>query len=85
MEPTKDGNSTASEVDVDSLPEEDRVKALRMFYMSRFLLILVFILFAFLLVVSGAMDQYTYASITVVAIIAYLTGKVEGNLLRFKR
>ena len=80
----EDHESTVTSIDLTSINEDDRAPMLKWFYFSKFLLILIFIIFAFVLVIVGKIDQYVYAGIVVSGLAAYMTGKIENFFFRKK-
>ena len=79
-----DYESTVTSIDLTGINEDDRAPMLKWFYFSKFLFTLIFIIFAFVLVVIGRIDQYVYAGITVSGLAAYMTGKIENFFFRKK-
>lgn len=80
----EDDESTITNIDLTSVKEEERAPILKWFYFSKFLFILIFIMFAFMLAVAGKIDQYVYAGIVVSGLAAYMTGKIENFFFRKK-
>lgn len=80
----EDYESTITNIDLTSVNEEERAPILKWFYFSKFLFILIFIMFAFMLAVAGKIDQYVYAGIVVSGLAAYMTGKIENFFFRKK-
>ena len=80
----EDDESTVTNIDLTSINEEERAPILKWFYFSKFLFILIFIMFAFMLAVAGKIDQYVYAGIVVSGLAAYMTGKIENFFFRKK-
>ena len=80
----EDYESTITNIDLTSVNEEERAPILKWFYFSKFLFILIFTMFAFMLAVAGKIDQYVYAGIVVSGLAAYMTGKIENFFFRKK-
>lgn len=80
----EDYESTITNIDLTSVNEEERAPILKWFYFSKFLFILIFIMFAFMLAVAGKIDQYVYAGIVVSGLAAYMTGKIDNFFFRKK-
>lgn len=80
----EDYESTVTSIDLSGINEDDRAPMLKWFYFYKFLFTLIFIVFAFVLVVIGRIDQYVYAGITVSSLAAYMTGKIENFFFRKK-
>ena len=80
----EDDESTVTSIDLTGIREEERAPILKWFYFSKFLFILIFIFFAFVLIIVGRIDQYVYAGITVSGLAAYMTGKIENFFFRKK-
>lgn len=81
---SEDDESTVTSIDLTSINEDDRAPILKWFYFSKFLFTLIFIIFAFVLVIVGKIDQYVYAGIVVSGLAAYMTGKIENFFFRKK-
>ena len=80
----EDNESTITSIDLTEINENDRAPILKWFYFSKFLFTLIFIIFAFVLVIVGKIDQYVYAGIAVSGLAAYTTGKIENFFFRKK-
>ena len=80
----EDNESTVTSIDLTDINADERAPILKWFYFSKFLFTLIFIMFAFMLAVTGKIDQYVYAGITVSGLAAYMTGKIENFLFRKK-
>ena len=80
----EDYESTITNINLTSVNEEERAPILKWFYFSKFLFILIFIMFAFMLAVAGKIDQYVYAGIVVSGLAAYMTGKIDNFFFRKK-
>lgn len=73
----EDDDSTVDSIDLDSLPETSRPLLLWWFYSSKMILVILVIVFSYITLMSGFIDQYTYAGLTVAALGAYITGKAK--------
>ena len=80
----EDNESTVTNIDLTEINADERAPILKWFYFSKFLFTLIFIMFAFMLAVTGKIDQYVYAGITVSGLAAYMTGKIENFFFRKK-
>ena len=80
----EDYESTVTNVDLTGINADERAPILKWFYFSKFLFTLIFIMFAFMLAVTGKIDQYVYAGIAVSGLAAYMTGKIENFFFRKK-
>ena len=80
----EDNESTVTSIDLTDINADERAPILKWFYFSKFLFTLIFIMFAFMLAVTGKIDQYVYAGITVSGLAAYMTGKIENFFFRKK-
>jgi fatty-acid desaturase len=80
----EDNDSTITSIDLTDINADERAPMLRWFYFSKFLFTLIFIMFAFMLAVTGKIDQYVYAGVTVSGLAAYMTGKIENFFFRKK-
>lgn len=77
VEIKSDDDSTITDIDLTSVPEEDRSRMLILFYSLKFLFIILFVIFTFVLTIYGVIDQYIYATVSVAALGAYITGKID--------
>ena len=80
----EDNESTVTNIDLTEINADERAPILKWFYFSKFLFTLIFIMFAFMLAVTGKIDQYVYAGMTVSGLAAYMTGKIENFFFRKK-